>query len=108
MRDSDQHPFKGPFHFNGKDVFFDEKRNEFWDPAERVYLDHEVGLHLIDLYFGHQKHLWVFLSKLPEFQQFFTEYSRFYNYRLYFLYVYLSSIGSLSLRFGFVITLKMI
>lgn len=55
MRDSDQHPFKGPFHFNGKDVFFDEKRNEFWDPSERVYLDHEVGLHLIDLYFGHQK-----------------------------------------------------
>ena len=30
-------------------------KNEFWDSQTDTYLDHEIGLVLIDLYFGHQK-----------------------------------------------------
>jgi hypothetical protein len=46
---------QGPYNFNGKDVYFDAKKSEFWDPSSNSYLDHEIGLTLIDLYFGHHK-----------------------------------------------------
>ena len=46
---------EGPFNFDGRDVYFDRDRNEFWDSQTDSYLDHEIGLVLIDLYFGHQK-----------------------------------------------------
>ena len=46
---------EGPFNFDGRDVYFDHDKNEFWDSQTDTYLDHEIGLVLIDLYFGHQK-----------------------------------------------------
>ena len=46
---------EGPFNFDGRDVYFDRDKNEFWDSQTDTYLDHEIGLVLIDLYFGHQK-----------------------------------------------------
>ena len=46
---------EGPFNFDGRDVYFDRYKNEFWDSQTDTYLDHEIGLVLIDLYFGHQK-----------------------------------------------------
>ena len=46
---------EGPFNFDGRDVYFDRDKNEFWDSQSDTYLDHEIGLVLIDLYFGHQK-----------------------------------------------------
>ena len=46
---------EGPFNFDGRDVYFDRDENEFWDSQSDTYLDHEIGLVLIDLYFGHQK-----------------------------------------------------
>ena len=46
---------EGPFNFDGRDVYFDRDKNEFWDSQSDSYLDHEIGLVLIDLYFGHQK-----------------------------------------------------
>jgi hypothetical protein len=36
-------------------VYFDLEKSEFWDSKTDSYLDHEIGLVLIDLYFGHQK-----------------------------------------------------
>ena len=45
----------GPFNFDGRDVYFDRDKNEFWDSQTDTYLDHEIGLVLIDLYFCHQK-----------------------------------------------------
>jgi hypothetical protein len=46
---------QGPFNFDNKEVYFDSVKGEFWDPSQHVYLDHEIGLALIDLYFGHHK-----------------------------------------------------
>jgi hypothetical protein len=46
---------EGPFNFDGRDVFFDRDKNEFWDSKTDSYLDHEIGLVLIDIYFGHHK-----------------------------------------------------
>jgi len=46
---------EGPFNFDGRDVYFDRDKNEFWDSQSDTNLDHEIGLVLTDLYFGHQK-----------------------------------------------------
>jgi len=46
---------QGPYNFDGRDVFFDTMKSEFWDPSTDSYLDHEIGLVLIDLYFGHHQ-----------------------------------------------------
>jgi hypothetical protein len=46
---------QGPYNFNDRDVYYDTQKNEFWDPTTGSYLDHEIGLILIDLYFGHHK-----------------------------------------------------
>jgi hypothetical protein len=46
---------QGPFNFDNREVFFDSEKGEFWDPLNHVYLNHEIGLALIDLYFGHHK-----------------------------------------------------
>lgn len=46
---------EGPFNFDGREVYFDLEKSEFWDSKTDSYLDHEIGLVLIDLYFGHQK-----------------------------------------------------
>lgn len=46
---------QGPFNFDGREVFFDAQKSEFWDPSNNRYLDHEIGIQLIELYFGHQK-----------------------------------------------------
>ena len=46
---------EGPFNFDGREVYFDLEKSEFWDSKRDSYLDHEIGLVLIDLYFGHQK-----------------------------------------------------
>lgn len=45
----------GPYNFNGQDVYFDTKKSEFWIQSTDTYLDHEMGLILMDLYFGHHK-----------------------------------------------------
>ena len=44
-----------PFNFDGREVYFDLEKSEFWDSKTDSYLDHEIGLVLIDLNFGHQK-----------------------------------------------------
>jgi hypothetical protein len=46
---------QGPFNFDNREVFFDAAKGEFWDPMHHQYLDHEIGLALIELYFGHYK-----------------------------------------------------
>jgi hypothetical protein len=46
---------QGPFNFDNREVFFDAAKGEFWDPKHHQYLDHEIGLALIELYFGHYK-----------------------------------------------------
>jgi hypothetical protein len=46
---------QGPYNFNQREVFFDAAKGEFWDPKHHQYLDHEIGLALIELYFGHHK-----------------------------------------------------
>jgi hypothetical protein len=46
---------EGPFNFDGREVYFDLEKSELWDSKTDSYLDHEIGLVLIDLYFGHQK-----------------------------------------------------
>jgi hypothetical protein len=46
---------QGPFNFDQREVFFDSDKGEFWDPLNHHYLNHEIGLALIDLYFGHHK-----------------------------------------------------
>jgi hypothetical protein len=46
---------QGPYNFDNREVFFDVAKGEFWDPMHHTYLDHEIGLTLIDLYFGHHK-----------------------------------------------------
>lgn len=51
----DKKSHQGPFNFNGRDVYFDRDKGEFWDPQNSEYLDHDVGLTLIDIYFGHHK-----------------------------------------------------
>lgn len=45
----------GPFNFEGSEVYFDPSKSEFWAPQQKAYLDHEIGLALIELYFGHHK-----------------------------------------------------
>jgi len=35
---------EGPFNFDGRDVYFDRDKNEFWDSQSDTYLDHEIGL----------------------------------------------------------------
>ena len=49
------HHLFGPQQYEGREVFYDADQGEFWDPRMNSYLDHEVGLVLIDLYFGHDK-----------------------------------------------------
>ena len=46
---------EGPFNFDGREVYFDLEKSEFLDSKTDSYIDHEIGLVLIDLYFGHQK-----------------------------------------------------
>ena len=46
---------QGPFNYDNREVFFDAAKGEFWDPMHHQYLDHEIGLALIELYFGHHK-----------------------------------------------------
>jgi hypothetical protein len=50
-----QMKLQGPFNFDNREVFFDSAKGEFWDPMHHQYLDHEIGLALIELYFGHHK-----------------------------------------------------
>ena len=50
-----QTKLNGPFDFDNCKVFFDFAKGEFWDPILHQYIDHEIGLDLIDLYFGHHK-----------------------------------------------------
>lgn len=47
------HHLYGPQQYDGREVFYDADQGEFWDPRMNSYLNHEVGLVLIDLYFGH-------------------------------------------------------
>ena len=50
-----QMKLQGPFNYDNREVFFDAAKGEFWDPMHHQYLDHEIGLALIELYFGHHK-----------------------------------------------------
>jgi hypothetical protein len=45
----------GPQQYDGREVFYDADKGEFWDPLMNSYLGHVAGLALIDIYFGHDK-----------------------------------------------------
>jgi hypothetical protein len=49
------HHLYGPQQYDGREIFYDADKSEFWDPRMNTYLDHEVGQVLIDFYFGHGK-----------------------------------------------------
>ncbi|MBT8542814.1 hypothetical protein [Polynucleobacter sp. AP-Feld-500C-C5] len=49
------HHLYGPQQYDGREVFYDADKGQFWDPRMNSYLDHEVGRVLIDLYFGRGK-----------------------------------------------------
>ncbi len=37
---------EGPFHFNGRIVYYDPKEGKYWDPTTDIFLSHDEAYHV--------------------------------------------------------------